>query len=238
MIALQCILLVITKLQCILTRYSNISLYYRLILKLNQSKVISSVILLVSALLLIPASGISEASSDNHPILLNWEYFQDSSDNSSEYDAFLSYGTARSWAWERIDSTECSFQITSLKSNTVIFSEKSWVKHDKKNDELLNHEQRHLDILEIFNREGNNEFQQIMFQEFECSINSTDKEIEKKVDNIVINFFNSFEQKHAEFQERYDQEVQHGIDKNKQIQWDEKIKCMLENHLNDNLCEF
>jgi hypothetical protein len=206
-------------------------------LKLNQSKVISSVILLVSALLLIPASGISEASSDNHPILLNWEYFQDSSDNSSEYDAFLSYGTARSWTWERIDSTECSFQITSLKSNTVIFSEKSWVKHDKKNDELLNHEQRHLDILEIFNREGNNEFQQIMFQEFECSINSTDKEIEEKVDNIVINFFNSFEQKHFEFQEKYDQEAKHGIDKNAQIQWDEKIECMLDNHLNDDSCK-
>ena len=211
--------------------------YDRLILNVNQSKMLVGAILLISALMLIQTLGISEASSYNSPILLDWDYFQDSSDTLSEYDAFLSYGIARAWTWEKIESTNCSFQILSLESQTVIFPEKSWIKPDKKNDELLNHEQRHLDILEIYNRNGITEFQKISSQEFDCTINSTDNEIEKKVSGIVMNFFNTFEQEHKEFQDKYDLEVKHGIDKIKQKQWNDKIDCLLDNYPNNDLCD-
>ena len=194
--------------------------------------------MLSSLMFLIPISQISEATSEIQPIILSWDYFQESNKNFIEYDAFLSHGTQREWAWEKIKSEKCSFQITSIKSNTVIFSEKSWVKEDKKSDELLNHEQRHLDIREIFNQKGNNEFQKIMFKEFECSENASERDIENQVNRIVIDFFDSFEKKHYEFQEKYDHEVDHGLDKEMQKKWDQRIDCMLENYQNSYLCEY
>ena len=187
---------------------------------------------------LIPTSQISEATSEIQPITLDWSYFQESNENFLEYDAFLSYGTQREWTWEKMDSKKCYFQITSLKSNTIIFSEKSWVKEDKKSDELLNHEQRHLDINEIFNQKANNEFQKIMFEEFQCSENASERDIENQVNRIVIEFFDSFEKEHHEFQDKYDHEVDHGLNKEMQKKWDQTIECMLKNYQNNYLCEY
>lgn len=222
--------------QCRLDGYNKTLPVNKQILKSNKIIKISSIIVLASILFFVPAQ-ISEASTKTQPITLSWDYFQESNNNILKYDAFLSYGTAREWTWEKMDSVECSFQLTSMKSKTIVFSEKSWVKEDKKSDELLNHEQRHLDIREIFNREGNNEFQKIMSQEFECSNNDSNGDIEIKVNKIVMNFFNSFEQKHVEFQEKYDHAVDHGLNKDVQNQWDQKIECMLENDLRDKSCD-
>ena len=54
----------------------------------------------------------------------------------------------------------------------------------------------------------------------------------------MINFFDSFEKKHYEFQEKYDHEVEHGLDKEMQKKWDQRIDCMLENYQNSYLCEY
>ena len=203
-----------------------------MILILNGIQNPTIVFMIIGIIMIASSMQISDAISERQ--ILEWSDFQKTENTSSEYDAFLSYGIKRSVDWQKIDS-ECSFQLVSLKSEIVIFSEKSWVKQDKKNDELLNHEQRHLDIVEIINRKGTSQFQHKMFQEIECDKNSSDKDIENKAKSIMIDFFNTIEKEHRELQHRYDHETEHGTDKIKQKEWDKKIDCLLKN-VNAQLC--
>ena len=188
--------------------------------------------MIIGIIMIASSMQISDAISERQ--ILEWSDFQKTENTSSEYDAFLSYGIKRDVAWQKMNS-ECSFQLVSLKSEIVIFSEKSWVKQDKKNDELLNHEQRHLDIVEIINRKGTSQFQNKMFQEIECDKNSSDKDIENKAKGVMIDFFNIIEKEHRELQHRYDHDTVHGTDKVKQKEWDKKIDCLLRN-VSENLC--
>ena len=62
----------------------------------------------------------------------DWDLFAGESDSFSEYDAYLHYGIAFLYEWEYIDSKSCQYKINKLQTITLLDTEKSWVKEDKK----------------------------------------------------------------------------------------------------------
>ena len=74
--------------------------------------------MIIGIMLIASSIQISDATTERR--ILEWGDFQ-KTENTSEFDAFLSYGIKRVVDWQKIDS-ECSFQLVSLKSEIVIFS--------------------------------------------------------------------------------------------------------------------
>ena len=90
---------------------------------------------------------------------------------------------------------------------------KSWVRADKKTDAILNHEQRHFDLCEIYTRKLRAEFAKHKFY--------------ASSQNKLNSVFSEFEKQYNEAQRRYDEETAHGTKEIEQIGWDSYIDLKL-----------
>jgi hypothetical protein len=90
----------------------------------------------------------------------------------------------------------------------------SWVKDDQKKDPLLRHEQLHFDICELHIRNLKKLISEAKFDPLEF-----DKQIQTLFDK-------EWELYQAE-QEKYDDETEHGINKEKQEKWESRILSLL-----------
>lgn len=121
-----------------------------------------------------------------------------------------------------ISHCSISFDIA-VKNDTAIIhvyntfnKQKSWVKKGSKNDYILNHEQKHFDISEVFARKLR---KQLLEEEFEFST------IQKKLTKIVENIYKEAEK----YQNLYDKETKHSLIKEKQEEYD----LLIENQLKE-----
>lgn len=97
----------------------------------------------------------------------------------------------------------------------VFYKGKSWMVIRKPS--VLNHEQGHFDISEIYARRLRKEIEILM-----------DKGVEDEV--TFRQLFNKYLQELKEFQDAYDSETHHGSIDTKQIHWDRKIEKELNNN--------
>lgn len=104
--------------------------------------------------------------------------------------------------------TKATFVVTNTFDCT-----RSWVRAGKKNDAILNHEQRHFDLCEIYTRKLKAEF-----DKQKIYINSGNK-----IDSI----FSGLERQYNEAHRRYDEETQHGTSEIAQSGWDSYIDLEL-----------
>lgn len=92
---------------------------------------------------------------------------------------------------------------------------KSWVKDEGRNDYVLNHEQRHFDLSEIYKRK--------LLKELNNSTNNRS--------NFNSNTETIFYRIHGELNEKqqdYDRQTEHGINEEKQKEWNGYIDLQLE----------
>ena len=101
----------------------------------------------------------------------------------------------------------------------VFDCEKSWVLDQEKGDVLLNHEQRHFDIAEVFARKLRKEFQAKSF---------TIDEFDTHVRNLYEMYFDELNRT----QDLYDKQTNHGLNILQQNKWDEWVDQEL-NKFND-----
>ena len=87
---------------------------------------------LLIPLMLIPAHSLAEEIVYDRQADFNWKLFAGESNNFSEYDAHLHYGTAFLFEWSYVDSKSCQYKISELYAITLLDTGKSWVKEDKK----------------------------------------------------------------------------------------------------------
>jgi len=99
---------------------------------------------------------------------------------------------------------------------TCTFSKtKSWGLH--KTDYILIHEQGHFDIAEIFARKLNKEMSEYKFDN-----NSFKEDLKEIYQSIAI--------EKDSFQNQYDEETNHSINKEKQAEWQKKIDELLQEY--------
>ncbi|UKB85861.1 DUF922 domain-containing Zn-dependent protease [Chryseobacterium sp. MEBOG06] len=123
--------------------------------------------------------------------------------------------------------TNCGWELSVVKSGnpklpvtielkTVFNEEKSWKDTTKINDYVLLHEQKHFDIAELFVRK----FRKTVAEKIR---NSADYH------KYFKTIYDEFSIEYKKFQIAYDRDTRHGIDKEKQAEYNASISEELEN---------
>ena len=141
---------------------------------------------------------------------LQWEDFKGKPNMSSSYHAqtqgVLNYG------FESKGPGVYTFKLN------VKFNEKeSWAKPKETTDNLLNHEQGHFDIYEIYGR--------LIIKRIKESKALSDRKFSDRVQKIFKKTFAELQ----DFQQEYDKETNHSKDKEKQIEWKKRLQDRLKN---------
>ena len=109
-----------------------------------------------------------------------------------------------------------NFQCKNGKANHIVTAEfeknNSWYDSKYKSDDVLNHEQLHFDIAEVFARKLRSKLSSMK--------NACDRP-------PVVAEFQSNDREFDEFAIQYDIETSHGTNKKKQIEWVNKIQSLL-----------
>lgn len=149
--------------------------------------------------------------------LLKWEHFRGKQEKSN-HEA-ITCATIYS-KYEKASNLIINIRACFIKKE-------SWKKSKSPSNYLLNHEQKHFDITEIYARKLRKTLTDTPFK----SETVARKEIPKIIrnNNKELNAF----------QDLYDKETNHSINKEKQIEWDENINCELKklNAYQNNLVE-
>ncbi len=158
-------------------------------------------VLLSSMVWISPDENLIDWNSSNK---LDWSDFKARPDGSSS-NAALTSSTI---------NVEFAYDKNGLKHTiTCRFNKlKSWVR--VKNNYILNHEQGHFDLAEIYARELHRKLKEYQFRK------ETASEDLNKLYNRVM-------KEHLESQDLYDRQSNHSIDSTKQRYWDNKIKANL-----------
>jgi len=139
---------------------------------------------------------------------IKWSDFKAAPKKSSPLDAYTMLGI--------------SLEVVSQENGKVnmgVFGyfekNKSWVKSDEQTEHLLNHEQKHFDLCEVYRR--------ILIKRLEAGNPYSYDNFNNKVGDI----FNKTFKDYTDEQEKYDHETNHSQKKEKQAMWDADVKQRL-----------
>ncbi len=142
---------------------------------------------------------------------LQWSDFQARPQGKGHLDAYSTLGMS----YAVIHNTETVLEMAVY---GYFEKDKSWVKANEKTDHLLNHEQSHFDLSELYRR--------ILKKRFAAFKGFTYANVNTEMKRIFDEVFEEYDQ----VQQRYDRETNHSIVKLKQTQWDEFIKTQIAAH--------
>lgn len=171
-------------------------------------------VLILFLLLLTFSQTISYAQlSKNHvewtENKLTWNDFQGKMKKKSPYDALTLSAIYSAY------KTDESQKNIILVVKAVFDKKGSKKKKNNTSSHLLNHEQRHFDITEIYARILKKNISEIEIKQLNTISSKFNAEINKN--------FNEWKK----FQNLYDKETNHSTNKEKQMEWDEKIDNLL-----------
>lgn len=136
---------------------------------------------------------------------LEWSDFKSKAESRSHHHALTASGVS-------IDMQQSSEDSVSITIDANFYPKKSWLKKGKGTDHLLNHEQKHFDISEIYRRK--------LVKTIMTSGLLEDKNINKKIDKVYTDNDNAL----REYQRVYDFETEHSQMIDKQLVWDKIIE--------------
>ena len=144
---------------------------------------------------------------------LKWKDFQGMTDSNSIGDA----GTSSGFGYK---SSFYKDSVLIFNVYAVFFKNVSWVKSNYMDPSILNHEQGHFDITEVFARKLN-----IAFKKHKFNKAIMQKDAEKIYNEVKTNANMT--------QALYDKETMHSINDRKQKEWDIKIARWLKSITNN-----
>ncbi len=160
---------------------------------------------------------------------ITWDDFQgdppeDPGEEAAQIFMELGYSFECSLTFDR-GTGKWKAHLTKVTTTNTMDRSKSWVVPDQKTPELLNHEQKHFDLNEVYRRLLDAELQKLV-----CKLEATGntkEEAEEKLGRMLNEVFDKFNKKCGEVQEQYDKETDHGRNAEKQREWDKKISDWL-----------
>ena len=158
---------------------------------------------------------------------LTWNDFQGNYPSWHSFSATTFTDTKFTYSWEFSETSKCNYEFTDVFAKSY-FDNRSWVVKDEKSDWLLNHEQRHFDIAQIFAGNFNERVRtELLDKQFSCptfrDTNSMSFLTKKQLDTI----FYDEQRKAQRMQNDYDRNTDHGKNSYEQIQWNKKIDSKL-----------
>lgn len=119
--------------------------------------------------------------------------------------------SAASTHYDTFKTTEEKGKQTEVVVQAVFYINKSWKKVNWVNDEVLEHEQKHFDIVELFARK-------LRKQILECKYSSYEN-----VKSVTDSLYDKMDKEMDLFQDTYDNETDASMNGDKQREWNKKI---------------
>lgn len=139
---------------------------------------------------------------------LTWDHFVGQPDPSNPFHANTSSGISYSWSMKTSgNETEFLYDI-----GAFFFPDESWVKHGKRTNNLLAHEQLHFDITELHARK------------LREAMEDFDLKKTKNVKPALQAIYQKTEAQRANMQKRFDVETRHSMDEVSQLKWQKFIQ--------------
>ncbi len=144
---------------------------------------------------------------------LTWDDFQSPVNRKNNPDV-VAY-THCGWEYTVVKSTNPKSPVK-IEIQTIFNIDKSWKDVKRINDYVLNHEQKHFDIAEVFSRKLRKEVAEKI---------KTSGDYDRNFKGIYSRIMSEY----RNFQMSYDKETNHGNDKEKQAEYNARISQDLEN---------
>ena len=136
---------------------------------------------------------------------LTWEDFKGKAERHTPHDALSHCGLSMDMGMK---GGEMTFTI-----KAVFDRKQSWVKGSEPTEVLLAHEQLHFDIYERYARELRKELSSASYNGIPDDVTKQTSRIYKEVNDALLLA-----------QRQYDKETEHSLVKDKQLEWEERIK--------------
>jgi hypothetical protein len=144
---------------------------------------------------------------------LTWENFKSPVNRRKNPD--IAAYTHCGWEFHSMKSSDPKAPVT-ITIKTLFHEDKSWKDVKKTDDDILLHEQKHFDIAELFVRK----FRKAVAEKIRTS---------GDYNRYFQAIYNGISQDYKNFQMAYDRETRHGIDKEKQTEYNNTISEQLDN---------
>jgi hypothetical protein len=135
--------------------------------------------------------------NENKP--LEWNDFSGQTNDSSNYDA-EAFAEVR-YRYSFKSTADFHFEVLASFNKNI-----SWSRKQRRSQDLLKHEQLHFDIAEVYARKMKEMF--------------NNHEYGKNFANEILQLFNEKKLEYHAMQQRYDEETNHSLNKEKQIEWE------------------
>ncbi|MDN3693503.1 DUF922 domain-containing protein [Chryseobacterium tructae] len=144
---------------------------------------------------------------------LKWDHFKSpvNRKNNPDVAAYTNCG----WEYSVVKSSNPKSPVK-IEIKTIFNEDKSWKDVNKINDYILLHEQKHFDIAEVFVRK----FRKSVAENIR---NSGD------YNRLFKSIYNTISGEYKNFQAAYDRDTRHGMNKEKQAEYNAAISGELEN---------
>jgi len=116
-----------------------------------------------------------------------------------------------------LDRWEGTVDLSSIEVTNVIDPSQSWVAPGKQSNEVLNHEQRHFDLNEVYRLKLLSVLPQPR------TVGDSAETVKKELNEAIYSAANKILSKLQEVQEQYDEMTHHGTSPEGQAEWDKKI---------------
>lgn len=142
---------------------------------------------------------------------LSWRDFQGTPDMSKIESAQTTSGVALELEYS--ENLESGIWEYTYKVNSYFLPALSWYKPNDINYYLLEHEQTHFAISELFARKLNKELSKLTPDE--------------TIGEVAENIYNRMKKEHVALQHKYDEESKHSLNIDRELQWQKMIKDSL-----------
>ena len=164
---------------------------------------------------------------------LTWEDFQGPVPSGIDDKRVAATAASISWSYSYEigwSSDECAFAIATLQSAASFSPEKSWVRSGHRTTAILEHEQIHFDIAQIYTEMFSSATRELVGTSRPCegrnerrATRYVEREIARLVGSVYEDVWRQFQNR----QEMYDSETRHGIDARAQARWTSEITAQL-----------
>ncbi len=160
---------------------------------------------------------------------LRWDDFLGTVDTDASTENIALTATLLRWSYEyeiERDNHSCFYQITDLYAQAIFNQGDSWVKPSHRTAVVLNHEQGHFDLTQIYKLIFDERAHHLIDFRNTCEGDTIEEAVEFTEGRAVVQAETLFEdvwQSYRSTQETYDDQTHHGILMETQSLWTERI---------------
>lgn len=164
---------------------------------------------------------------------LSWDDFLGAADADASTENVALTAASLRWSYEyniERDNWNCSYQITDLHAQAIFNQGDSWVKPSHRTAVVLNHEQSHFDLTQIYKLIFDARAHHLINVRNTCEGDTIEEAVNFTEGSVVVQAEALFEdvwQRYRSTQETYDDQTLHGVLMETQNLWTERIRRAL-----------